>query len=88
MSAPLPHEHDRCGDFLGQISDLVDGNTSAEICQEILAHLEECDNCRIVVNTLKKTITLYQMIGQENNTLPAAVRERLYKTLHLDNYGQ
>jgi hypothetical protein len=46
--------------------------------------MEECENCRVVVNTFSKTITLYHQLPAPE--LPTAVKERLYKVLKLDDF--
>jgi len=74
----------QCRHLLGDLSDYVDGEASAELCAEIERHLADCDNCRVVVDTLRKTVSLYHELPQPE--LPAAARERLYKRLLLDNF--
>jgi anti-sigma factor RsiW len=69
---------------LASISDYVDGIAQEELCRELERHLADCDNCRIVVDTLKKTVYLYQ--SNSDTDLPVAVRERLFKRLNLDEY--
>jgi RNA polymerase sigma-70 factor (ECF subfamily) len=81
---PHPHNQDTCRRYLGSLSEYVDGTLSAELCRELEAHLLGCDNCRVVVNTFTKTISLYRQMPAPE--MPAAVRERLYKVLHLERY--
>jgi predicted anti-sigma-YlaC factor YlaD len=73
-----------CKSLLGSLSDYVDGTAQEELCRELERHLANCDNCRIVVDTLKKTVYLYQ--SNTKTDLPVAVRERLFKRLNLDEY--
>ena len=47
-----------CEKFLGELSDYVDGEIDPELCAEIEKHVGECENCRIMVDTLKKTVKL------------------------------
>lgn len=42
-----------CRDMLGDLSDYLDGEASDEICAEIERHMASCEDCRIVVDTLK-----------------------------------
>ncbi|NWF63226.1 MAG: zf-HC2 domain-containing protein [Chloroflexi bacterium] len=79
------HLHKNCQDLLGSLSEYIDGELPADLCQEIEKHLEGCDNCRIVLNTTKRTIDLVQIPIREE-TVPADVRERLFKRLNLDDY--
>ncbi len=74
------HEHD-CGYFLGSLSDYCDGVLPTELCQELEAHIVECDNCRVVVNTLSKTVMLYRRMPSPD--VPHDVKERLYKVLDM-----
>jgi hypothetical protein len=48
--------------------------------------MQDCDNCRIVVNTLRKTIELYQQTTLPATELPGDLRERLFFKLHLEDY--
>lgn len=74
----------KCESLLGSLSDYVDGTAQDELCRELERHLAECEDCRIVVDTLKKTVYLYHT--NSNTNLPVAVRERLFKSLDLDEY--
>jgi predicted anti-sigma-YlaC factor YlaD len=75
-------EHN-CQHLLGQLSDYVEGELGQAMCQEIERHLAGCQNCRIVVDTLGKTVALYRTQGQ--TTVPNDVEERLYKVLNLES---
>lgn len=77
-------DENNCKSLLGSLSDYVDGTAQEELCRELERHLADCDNCRIVVDTLKKTVYLYQ--SNTETDLPVAVRERLFKRLNLDEY--
>jgi predicted anti-sigma-YlaC factor YlaD len=74
-------EHDGCKHLLGDLSEYLDGEASAEICAEIEGHMDGCDDCRVVIDTLNKTIVLYRTLPQPD--LPDGVRQRLYKALDL-----
>lgn len=75
---------DACQSLLEALSDYLDDSASKEICAEIERELARCENCRVLVNTLRKTILLYQRMPQPD--IPSAVRERLYKTLQLEEF--
>ena len=79
-------KHDeKCTDLLGSISEYVNGNLASELCAELEQHLADCENCRIVVDTLRKTIYLVHA-NNDKADLPADVRDRLYRSLNLDEY--
>jgi len=73
-----------CQHLLGQLSDYVDGELEQTLCEEIECHLADCQNCRIVVDTLSKTVALYRTQGQ--SPVPGDVEERLYKVLNLERF--
>ncbi|MEZ0396102.1 MAG: zf-HC2 domain-containing protein [Anaerolineales bacterium] len=79
------HEHAKCRELLGFLSDYVDGTLGEQLCQEIERHMRECQNCRVVVDTLRKTISLYHETAGPAD-LPNGVRQRLYRTLNLDEF--
>lgn len=79
------HLHDNCKALLGSLSEYIDGELPSDLCREIEKHLEGCDNCRVVLNTTKRTIDLVH-ITPEEQTVPDDVRERLFKRLKLDDY--
>lgn len=80
----LDHDHHNCTDLLGNLSSYIDGDLSAEMCEEFQKHLDGCENCRVVVDTTTRTIYLYQH-NPADETLPQGMRERLYSKLHLDD---
>jgi len=79
-------EHDNCQNMLTFLSDFVDGELNQELCMQIETHLSQCPDCSIVVDTLKKTIYLYQTSSNGSEQVPDEVRERLYKCLNLEEY--
>jgi anti-sigma factor RsiW len=78
--------HENCHELLKSLSEYVDGELPAELCAAIERHMSGCENCRIVVDTLRKTISLYQSEQAALPELPAPVRQRLYKRLNLDEF--
>ncbi len=74
-----------CQKLLSEISNLIDGVISPELCSELEAHLNECKNCRIVVDTTKKTIELYHL-EESRMEMPEAAREKLFKRLELGDF--
>jgi anti-sigma factor RsiW len=73
-----------CRDMLADLSDYLDGQASDKICAEIERHMASCEDCRIVVNTLEKTILLYRDLPRPE--LPEAAQQRLYQALDLQDY--
>jgi anti-sigma factor (TIGR02949 family) len=79
------HVYLNCESLLGSLSEYIDGELNPELCQEIEKHLAGCENCRVVLNTTKRTIDLVQAPAEKAD-LPDDVRERLFKRLNLDDY--
>ena len=79
------NEHKNCRKLLGSISEYVDGELSEELCSALEHHLEECEDCRIVVDTMKKTVYLYHATA-ENVSIPSDIRQRLYKKLDIEEF--
>lgn len=79
------HKHENCQALLGSLSEYIDGELPPNLCEEIEKHLEGCENCRVVLNTTKRTIDLVQ-VSEAEEALPKDVRERLFLRLNLDDY--
>ena len=77
--------HENCHQYLGSLSEFIDGSLEEQICDEIERHMSDCENCRIVIDSLRKTVSLYK-VTNEKPTLPDEVRQRLYLRLELDEY--
>ncbi len=79
----MTHIHSKaCEALKAQLSEFIDGELDDAMCQEIEQHMASCDNCRVVVDTLRKTILLYRDTPVE--TVPPEVHERLVKVLDLE----
>jgi anti-sigma factor RsiW len=76
------HDHSLCKQLLSQFSDYIDGELDDAVCAELEAHLADCPDCRILVDTLRKTVSLYH--DQPQPELPADVQRRLFKVLRLE----
>ena len=71
-----------CKEMLGSLSDYIDGDLEAQLCAEITQHMAECGDCRVVVDTLSKTVSLYRQQGHE--PVPPEAEDRLYAVLKLE----
>lgn len=77
------HNSMTCDQLLGMLADYLDGQSRDEVCHEIEAHISECSNCRVVVDTTRKTISLVHACNDEPINIPDDVRERLFQKLNL-----
>jgi anti-sigma factor RsiW len=76
------HDHTQCRELLRQFSDYIDGELETTLCAEIETHLAGCPDCQVMIDTMRKTITLYRR--QTSAELPSDVEKRLYRILNLE----
>jgi len=69
----------KCDDLLLMLNDYVDGDIDPEVCDQLEKHLEGCDPCQVVVDNIRRTISLYR--GEEIYEFPLELRERLCQSL-------
>ena len=74
-----------CHELLNSLSAYIDGELGQDVCAQIESHLQGCENCRIVVDSLRKTVYLYQATS-EPGKVPQDVHERLFRCLDLDEF--
>ena len=69
----------KCEELLKQLNEYVDGTVDPGICAELERHMAGCNPCQVVVDNIRKTITLYRAgVPYE---LPLEFRERLHQAL-------
>lgn len=68
-----------CKQILAALGDYVDGDLDPQVCQALRVHLADCNPCRIVVDNVRQTITLYK--SGRPVELPAELHERLRRLL-------
>lgn len=78
------HQHD-CHGILASLNDYLDGSLPENLCAELESHMRGCENCRVVVDTISKTIYLYQTNGRTVD-VPDGARARLFHALKLDDF--
>jgi anti-sigma factor RsiW len=78
-------DHQVCRQRLKSLSEYIDGELSETLCHDLEQHLAGCTNCQVVLDTMRKTILLYQA-SSEGGDLPGEVRHKLFKTLNLEDY--
>jgi len=69
----------KCDELLMMLNDYVDGTVDPGVCEQLEKHLAGCNPCQIVVDNIRKTITLYK--DGRPYDLPLAFRERLHECL-------
>jgi anti-sigma factor RsiW len=69
----------KCEELLQLLNEYVEGTVDPSLCQEFERHMAGCNPCQVVVDNIRKTITLYKD-GQPCE-LPALFRDRLHSAL-------
>ncbi|HLA84263.1 MAG TPA: zf-HC2 domain-containing protein [Thermoguttaceae bacterium] len=65
----------RCEDLFAALIEYVDGELDAETSAMIERHLEECPACELVVDNIRRTISVYA--ADASVDVPAALHEHL-----------
>jgi anti-sigma factor RsiW len=68
-----------CKEVVRQLSEYLDGELEAGLAQALEQHLAGCHDCRIIVDTTRKTVEIF--CNSEPLSLPTPVHERLMKAL-------
>ena len=71
-------------DVYKQICDFMGEDLDAPVCKEVAEHLESCPNCKVYLDTVKKTVTICQET-EKKEAIPIEIKSRLFKVLNLDN---
>jgi anti-sigma factor RsiW len=69
----------KCEELLAMLNEYVDGTVNPGLCEEFEKHMADCNPCQVVVDNIRKTITLYKS-GQPYE-LPVKFRDRLHTAL-------
>jgi len=69
----------KCEELLKMLNEYVDGTVDPVVCEEFEKHLAGCNPCQVVVDNIRKTITLYKD-GQAYE-LPVKFRQKLHDCL-------
>lgn len=68
-----------CDELLKALNEYVDGALEPGICERFEKHLSGCNPCQVVVDNLRKTISLYK--AGEPYPMPPEFRDSLRAVL-------
>jgi anti-sigma factor (TIGR02949 family) len=68
-----------CKEFLQELTDYLDSAVDAELRRKLEAHINECPNCFVILDTTQRTIKVYK--GMEPQEIPQEVHVRLMKAV-------
>ena len=69
----------KCRQFFEQLGDYLDGDAGAALRSDVERHIGHCHDCWVMVDSCKKTISIYQ--SQELRAIPAELHDRLMQAL-------
>jgi anti-sigma factor RsiW len=69
-----------CKRLLKDMNLYIDGELDPELCRQLETHIKDCERCRIVLDTTRKTIDLF--CNNDPVELPQEVHARLHQALH------
>ncbi len=69
----------KCKNVVEELSEYLNGELDSGMLADLEVHLANCKNCRLVVNTCKKTVEIF--CNSEPVPLPEDTRDRLHKAL-------
>lgn len=69
----------KCTELLAVLNEYVDGTVDPSICDEFEKHMAGCNPCQVVVDNIRKTITLYK--NGQPCALPVEFENRLHTAL-------
>jgi predicted anti-sigma-YlaC factor YlaD len=79
MSTESSKQSFDCSQLKDVLPDYLDRSLRNEICAEIKSHMEECEDCRIYVETIETTLVLYKHCPE--NDVPEEIRIDLRRHL-------
>lgn len=68
-----------CKQFLEELNDYLDPSVSAETKRHLEAHVCECPNCFVIVDTTMKTLRVYR--GMDPQPISEDLKDRLWSAL-------
>jgi hypothetical protein len=69
----------KCEELLKALNEYVDGTIEVGVCDEFQEHIAGCNPCKIVIDNVRQTITLYK--GGKPYDLPEAFHRKFHNTL-------
>ncbi len=70
----------KCNGVIREISNYIDGELELPARQELERHLQDCEDCKMVVDQTKLTVEIF--CDAKPVELPADVKARLHDALH------
>lgn len=76
----MKHNHDK--NRIKKMCDMLGEDFDSPVCKEMMDQIKACPNCKVYIDTIKKTVLLCKENDCEEE-LPGDVNNRLMKLLDL-----
>lgn len=70
-----------CKEIFDRLGEYIDMELDPGLCDEIERHIKNCEPCIAFINTLKKTVELFQDKNHTHKDIPKPVSANLHKFL-------
>ena len=70
----------KCNGVIREISNYIDGELDPPVKQELERHLQDCEDCKMVVDQTRLTVEIF--CDSKPVELPTDVKARLHDALH------
>lgn len=71
----------KCKEAYLRICDNLDADPNSAKCRQVLKHLEKCPDCAALLDSVKKTVSLYR--SAPTPRIPSATHRKLIKTINI-----
>ncbi len=71
----------KCKEAYLRICDNLDADPNSAKCRQVLKHLEKCPDCAALLDSVKKTVSLYRLVSTPR--IPTATHRKLIKTINI-----
>jgi hypothetical protein len=83
----MKHRHSHkhifsCPDVYLHLCENLDEQIDSESCRRIKAHIQECEHCSAMLDSLKKTVYLYRKYPTPK--IPSKIKSELFAVIRLD----
>jgi anti-sigma factor (TIGR02949 family) len=68
-----------CKQFLQELNDFLDDSVAEDTKRSLQAHVAECPNCFVIVDTTRRTLEIYKCTDPQ--PIPENVKSRLWEAL-------
>ncbi len=71
------HDHgsENCREIFARLSEYLDDELEAALCNEMKGHLDGCEPCKVFLESLRRTVRLVE--GVEAAPLPQTIRQEV-----------